>query len=53
MYIKNHKHKDIVIIPKHNENKNINIKSLNKFDIKTNDKSYENVKNIVLEKSKK
>ena len=51
MYIKHHKPKDIVIIPKHNENKNI--KNLNKFDIKSNDKSYENIKNIVLEKSKK
>ena len=49
MYIKHHKTKDIVIVPKHNEN----IKKLNKFDIKTNDKSYENIKNIVLEKSKK
>ena len=49
--IKNHKTKDIVIIPKHNENKNI--KNLNKFDIKQNDKSYENTKNIVLEESKK
>ena len=51
MYIKHHKTKDIVIIPKHNENKNI--KNLNKIDIKQNDKSYENIKNIVLEKSKK
>ena len=51
------KQKDIVIIPK-NKNNN-NIKKLNKFDIKHNDKSYENIKNIVLssdaklEKSKK
>ena len=45
------KQKDIVIIPK-NKN-NTNIKKLNKFDIKHNDKSYENIKNIVLEKSKK
>ena len=51
------KQKDIVIIPK-NKNNN-NIKNLNKFDIKHNDKSYENIKNIVLssdaklEKSKK
>ena len=30
----------------------IKIRKLNKFDI-TNDKSYENIKNIVLEKSKK
>ena len=51
MYIKHHKTKDIVIVPKHNENKNI--KNLNKYDIKTNDKSYENIKNIVLENSKK
>ena len=49
--IKSHKTKDIVTIPKHNENKNI--KNLNKIDIKQNDKSYENIKNIVLEKSKK
>ena len=48
MYIKHHKTKDIVIVPKH-ENKNIK----NLFDIKTNDKSYENIRNIVLEKSKK
>ena len=47
MYIKHHKTKDIVIVPKHNENKNI--KKLNKFDIKSNDKSYENIKNIVLD----
>ena len=46
-----------VILPK-NKN-NTNIKNLNKFDIKHNDKSYENIKNIVLssdaklEKSKK
>ena len=51
MYIKHHKPKGIVIVPKHNENKNI--KKLNKFDIKSNDKSYENIKNIVLENSKK
>ena len=45
MFIYNNKpKKDIVIIPKNkNENKN-NIKSLNKFDIKQNDKSYENIK---------
>ena len=49
MYIKHHKQKDIVIIPKHNEN--LHIKSLNKIDIKQNDKSYENIKNIVLENS--
>ena len=47
--IKNHKTKDIVIIPKHNENN----KNIKKNDIKTNDKSYESIKNIVLEKSKK
>ena len=53
MFINNNKpKKDIVIIPKkHNEN--LSIKSLNKIDIKQNDKSYENIKNIVLEKSKK
>ena len=34
-------------------NENLNVKSLNKIDIKQNDKSYENIKNIVLEKSKK
>ena len=49
--IKYHKQKDIVIIPKPNENKNI--KNLNKFDIKSNEKSYENIKNIVLENPKK
>ena len=49
MFINNNKQKKDVIIPKHNENKNI--KNFNKFDIKTNDKSYENLKNIVLEKS--
>ena len=43
--IKNHKTKDIVIIPKHNENKNI--KKLYKFDIKTNDKSCESISNGV------
>ena len=43
--------KDIVIIPK-NKNEN-NINSLSKFDIQQNGKSYENIKNIVLEKSKK
>ena len=48
----NNNKKDIVIIPKYN-NENLNIKSLNKIDIKQNDKSYENIKNIVLEKSKK
>ena len=51
MYIKHHKQKDIVTIP--NIMKIKNIKKLNKFDIKSNDKSYENIKNIVLEKSKK
>ena len=51
----NNNKKDIVIIPKkkYNNNENLNIKSLNKIDIKHNDKSYENIKNIVLEKSKK
>ena len=57
MFINNHnnyKKKDIVIIPKKiYNNENLNIKSLNKIDIKHNDKSYENIKNIVLEKSKK
>ena len=48
------KQKDIVIIPKNKNSNPINsIKNLNKFDIKQNDKSYENIKNIVLEKSKK
>ena len=49
----NNNKKDIVIIPKKYNNENLNIKSLNKIDIKHNDKSYENIKNIVLEKSKK
>jgi hypothetical protein len=57
MFINNHNNynkKDIVIIPKKiYNNENLNIKSLNKIDIKQNDKSYENIKNIVLEKSKK
>ena len=57
MFINNHNNynkKDIVIIPKKKyNNENLNIKSLNKIDIKQNDKSYENIKNIVLEKSKK
>ena len=57
MFINNHNNynkKDIVIIPKKiYNNENLNIKSLNKIDIKHNDKSYENIKNIVLEKSKK
>ena len=48
MYIKHHKTKDTVIVSKHNENKNIR-----NFDIKPNAKSYENIKNIVLEKYKK
>ena len=58
MFINNHNNynkKDIiVIIPKKiYNNENLNLKSLNKIDIKQNDKSYENIKNIVLEKSKK
>ena len=57
MFINNHNNynkKDIVIIPqKIYNNENLNIKSLNKIDIKQNDKSYENIKNIVLEKFKK
>ena len=57
MFINSHNNynkKDIVIIPKKiYNNANLNIKSLNKIDIKHNDKSYENIKNIVLEKSKK
>ena len=52
MFINNNKQKkDIVILPKHNENENR--KNLNKIDIKQDDKSYENIKNCVLEKSKK
>jgi len=46
--IRNHKTKDIVIIPKHNKNKNI--ENLNKFDIKSNDKSYENMKKYCFRK---
>ena len=57
MFINSHNNynkKDIVIIPKKiYNNENLNIKSLNKINIKQNDKSYENIKNIVLEKSKK
>ena len=52
MFINNNKQKKIVIIPKQ-QNENLNIKNFNKIDIKQNDKSYENIKNIVLEKSKK
>jgi hypothetical protein len=47
----NKQKKDVTIPKKHNENKNI--QNLNKIDIKQNDKSYENIKSIVLEKSKK
>ncbi len=54
MFINNNKQKkDIVIIPKKHNNENLNIKNLNKIDIKQHDESYENIKNIVLEKSKK
>ena len=49
----NYNKKDIVIIPKKYNNENLNIKSLNKIDIKQNDKSYDNIKNIVLDKFKK
>ena len=51
MYIKHHKPKDIVIVPKHNENQNI--QNLNKFDIKSNHKSYENIKKILFQKNLK
>jgi len=52
MFINNNKQKKLVIIPeKHIQN--LNIKSLNNIDIKQNDKPYENIKNTVLEKSKK
>ena len=48
MFINNHNNynkKDIVIIPKKKyNNENLNIKSLNKIDIKQNDKSNENIK---------
>ena len=47
------KQKDIVILPKNKNSIPINSIKNNKFDIKQNDKSYENIKNIVLEKSKK
>ena len=56
MFINNHNNynkKDIVIIPKIYNNAHLNIKSSNKIDIKHHDTSYENIKNIVLEKSKK
>ena len=56
MFINNHNNynkKDIVIIPKKIYNNENSIKSLNKIDIKQNDKSYENIKNIVRENSKK
>ena len=57
MFINNHNNynkKDIVIIQKKiYYNENLNIKSFNKIDIKQNDKSYDNIKHVVLEKSKK
>ncbi len=57
MFINSHNNynkKDIVIIPKKiYNNENLNIKSLNQIDIKqNNNKSYENIKNIVLENLK-
>ena len=50
MYKNYTKQKDIVIVPKNND-KNI-LKSLNKIDIKQKNNSYENIREIVLEKKK-
>ena len=47
MYNKYHKQREIIVIPKSNDKNNI--KSLNKFDIKNKNNSYENIREIVLE----
>ena len=45
----NYYKKDIIIIPKNKQN---NIKVLNKHDIKLKDKSYDNIRDIVINKKK-
>lgn len=50
MYKNYHKQKDIVIVPKNNDKNNL--KSLNKIDIKQKNSSYENIRDIVMEKKK-
>jgi len=50
MYKTYNKQKDIIIVPKQNDKNNL--KSLNKIDIKTKNNSYENIREIVLEKKK-
>ena len=50
MMYNNYYKKDIIIIPKNKQN---NIKSLNKNDIKLKDKSYDNIRDIVINKKKK
>ena len=50
MYKNYNKQKDIAIVPKNNDKNNS--KSLNKIDIKQKNNSYENIREIVLEKKK-
>ena len=50
MYNKYQKHKEIIIVPKNNDKNTL--KSLNKIDIKPKNNSYENIREIVLEKKK-
>ena len=45
----NYYKKDIIIIPKNKQN---NIKMFNKNDIKLKDKSYDNIRDIVINKTK-
>ena len=49
MMYNNYYKKDIIIIPKNKQN---NIKSLDKNDIKLKDKSYDNIRDIVINKKK-
>ena len=48
MYNKYQKHKEIIIVPKNNDKNTL--KSLNKIDIKPKNNSYENIREIALEK---
>lgn len=50
MYNNYHKQKNIIIVPKNNDKNNL--KTLNKIDIKTKNSSYDNIREIVLEKKK-
>ena len=50
MYNRYPKHKEIIIVPKNNEKNTL--KSLNKIDIKPKTNTYENIREIVLEKKK-